>query len=803
MQKKEKPVAIRPNHVVTYRCDFILNNPALDPTTCLDVELAFTETHKKYQTAPPAVREAHCLAVEYPALFRGIQKGDLIPGWLEHDCVGIGLENNSGGVAYYCYNDIIDDLLGRVPFSDEKRRAILDMQAYWRRHATFAFPAISLPGPEKAEKFAFKDAGEGEDAQPMFALDPECAMARFLKERGFDDTVPKLGFQGARLAGVNINFDKLLQKGVKGLLAEISDYEGKAAPDKKPFYEGLRLAMETLQNTLRWFAQDAAHQLEDPGVASDPAWKKELETYQEMFNRLAEDKPYSFRSAIQLFWIYHWMSRVVNFSRMDIFLGDFLAADLDQGLITEDYAQSLVNELWRLIAAKKVIMNCRVIIGGMGRRNEKNADRFALLAMQASREVAETEPQLTLRFYEGQNPLLMEKAYDNIGNGVVYPMLFNDDVNVPAVEHAYGASREDAQWYLPYGCGEYGIEHLSLGSPNGGLQVYSLLEMMIFNGKTTYGYTGSIPITKKFEDYQDFEEFYRDFAGYQKKYFAYQAKKQRMEHEVDARELAFLYCTALTDDCLPRGLSISGGGARYLGGVVETFGLVDAADSMAAIKYFVFEKKIFTPQQMREMLHANFAGYEKERKMLTEFAKFGNDNDYADEILCRMSDDMCKAYNMSAKDAGLDYFLACNVNNRENVRMGKMTPAMPSGRLAGAPMANGNTPTAGNDKSGITAFLKSAAKVKHDNNSGYTHNMKFSKSMFNNERPKVKSLLSTYFGMGGSSAMITCVGKDDLQRAQKNPEEYKNLMVRVGGFSARFVELEPELQEDIINRTLY
>jgi pyruvate-formate lyase len=156
-----------------------------------------------------------------------------------------------------------------------------------------------------------------------------------------------------------------------------------------------------------------------------------------------------------------------------------------------------------------------------------------------------------------------------------------------------------------------------------------------------------------------------------------------------------------------------------------------------------------------------------------------------------------------APEFGLDYFLACNVNNRENVRFGAVTPASADGRKAWTPLANGNTPTSGNDRQGVTAVLVSMAKAENKANAGFTHNIKFSKALFREERPKVEALLDTYFSMGGASVMITCVGRDELEKAQRNPEQYKNLMVRVGGFSARFVELEPELREDILKRTLY
>ncbi|MDR1639605.1 MAG: hypothetical protein LBT59_07920 [Clostridiales bacterium] len=791
MSKRDTLLAIRAGHNVTYRCDYVLADPDKDPTTCLDVELAFTEAHKGSLNESPYIREAKCLAVEYPALFRPIEDGDIFPGWLEYDAVGIGLENNCGGVAYYCREDLIDDMLKRVDFSDEKRRRIIGMKEYWAEHAT-----ITASIKDK------KDYEEGRLKNPPRAIEPTCPMGQGLSKYGLLENEPALGEQWARLSGVNVDFDKLLRLGVPGMVKEIKEKMALADEDKLGFYKGLLMSFETLEKTLLRFSENAKAQLRDL-PAGEAKKASDLLLFSQMFENLAHGKPDSFRSAMELFWIYQWMSRVVNFSRMDVFLGDFLAHDLDSGVLTEQEAQALIDEMWKLIADKRIDMNSRVIIGGKGRRNPENADRFALLAIQASGNVRETEPQLTLRFYKGQNPKLMEKALDVIGEGCVYPMLFNDDVNIPAITKAFRCSEEDALQYLPYGCGEYGLEHMTMGSPNGSFHVHTLVEAMIFNGKTTSGSPASIPIEKRFEDYESFDEFYKDFASYMKKYSLPQAKRQRVEHEVESSDLGFLYCSALYDDCVSRGLPMSGGGARYLGGVVETFGLVNAADSMAVVKKFVFDEKAVKPEELREMLVKDFEGYEDWRRLFADYPKFGNDIDAVDEILARMSDDVCEAYNMHALDCGMDYFLACNVNNRAHVEIGRTTPATAEGRHAGKPLANGNTPTAGNDKSGVTAFLKSATKVKHDNNAGYTHNMKFSKSMFKNERPKVAALLQTFFELGGPSAMITCVGKDDLQKAKANPEAYKSLMVRVGGFCARFVELEGDIQDDIINRTLY
>ncbi len=141
-----------------------------------------------------------------------------------------------------------------------------------------------------------------------------------------------------------------------------------------------------------------------------------------------------------------------------------------------------MQSLWQLIADRKTVFNGRVFIGGRGRPDEASADRFALLAMEATRTVIEIEPQLTLRFYEGMNPALMSKALDMLGDGRTFPMLFNDDVNIPAVQNAFGVPLEDAEQYLPYGCGEYCLDHLSFGSPNCSLNLLKALESVLHHG---------------------------------------------------------------------------------------------------------------------------------------------------------------------------------------------------------------------------------------------------------------------------------------------------------------------------------
>jgi pyruvate-formate lyase len=188
---------------------------------------------------------------------------------------------------------------------------------------------------------------------------------------------------------------------------------------------------------------------------------------------------------------------------------------------------------------------------------------------------------------------------------------------------------------------------------------------------------------------------------------------------------------------------------------------------------------------------------------LLDAPKYGNDDEGADAMLCAVSDHVCRYCMEKARGMGYGYFLAVNINNFGSVHEGKRAAASADGRGKGEPLANGSTPTAGRDINGVTAFLNSISKPDPSCHAGYVHNMKFSRRMFREDRKRLEALMDAYFQSGGTQAMITVVDRGDLENAMREPERYANLIVRVGGFSARFVELERDVQLDILNRTLY
>ncbi len=739
------------------------------------LELAFTETYQRHLRDDPALREAHCLRVLMPPLFDPPQPGDLFVGRMHYQPVGFGLELASGGPIYYCHVEQIHPRLDEL--QPDERARVQSMLDFWQNEATI----------------------QGHLLQ------------RLLTET-LQATSNHVAEMGGRVAGTLLDFEKLVRIGVPGLRAEI--HQARQANGDLPLYQAMDMALDLFEQVIRTYAAQT---------------KGEMRT---VLENIAVRAPETFREAAQLAWLYALISGTVNYGRMDIYLGDFYVDDIDSGRLGEAEALALTQSLWQLMADRKIIFNGRVYLGGHGRPNEASADRFALVAMEATRTVIEVEPQLTLRFYEGQNPTLMDKALQVIGDGRTFPMLYNDDVNIPAVAQAFGdLPQKEAEGYLPYGCGEYALDHRSVGSPNCSLNLLKNLEIVLHNGRdmqtgeqigmslrNTSGVeaisrspeniaaggvsTGSTTSSRN-DIFPTFDSLWSAYTLQLEYFIEKLAERHGLEVDTEAEQAAFLYCSMLYDDCLARGKSLLGGGARYRGGVIETFGMVNTADSLTAIKSLVYDRKLFTLEELVAALDADFAGHERERRLMLACPKFGNDHPEADDMLCRVSDHVARTTMRQAQRVGLDYFLIVNINNYANITLGGQTMASAEGRPAGKPLANGNTPTAGNDTQGVTAMLNSLTKADPSVHAGYTQNMKFSKNMFREQLPKVEALLQTYFENSGAQAMITVVGRGDLENALRDPDSYRNLIVRVGGFSARFVELAPEIQQDLLMRTLH
>lgn len=721
--------------------------------------LAFTAAYQETEQAPIALREARCLAVAARYLYLPPQQGDRLCGRLAIAPVGFSSEPLlARSVGFYWDPKLLAAIQASPEYTPAQKHELEAITAFWQQEET-----------RRKVRARF----------PVY-------MQQALPEDIYWEH-SEVAFPLYRMVGIYLDYEKLLYLGLPGLAAQVR--QAVQTAQDKALFEGLELALDILCQVCLGYAQEA--------------FAFGNETLGQALTALTQRAPHTFLEAAQLAWLYSLASGALNYGRMDVYLGSFLARDLDAKNLCEAEALDILCGLWRLIDARKTVFHGRVVIGGKGRPNEADADRFALLAIEASRRVREAEPQLSLRFYPGQNPALMQKALDCIGTGCTYPMLYNDEPNIAAARNIFRVSEAEAEDYMMFGCGEYVLNHRSFGTPNGVLNMLKALELTLSGGIDLLTGAPRGVRCKGLAGYADFEELY---AAYQQQLLYYVeilAQQQALQYRVVAETAPFLYMSLLYDDCLARGKAIFDGGLRYLGGTLETYGNVNSANSLFAIRELVFHQKKIAPSTLLAALKANFVGYERERGLLQQAEKYGNDLDGVDELAADLHRFVCLATLKQAARCGLHSYAVVLINNEANTILGRFTAASADGRGRGEPMANANNPAGGTDTNGLTAMLNSLVKLDTLFHAGAVQNMKFSRRMFHEKRPVLEAVLSTYFKNGGQQAMISVLSPEELEDAVTHPEHHQSLMVRVGGFSARFVTLSPDVQREIISRTLY
>lgn len=715
----------------------------------------FTKTYEE-NSDNIYLREARCLKAQFSFLMLPLRPEDLFVGRKTELPIGFWAQNSYGTVGYYCDVPSLLALKEDSTLSEKELLAIDYLIQFW-------------DGKTTDEKIHAQYTTEQKE----------------LLSHGDFSVESGIGWPLYRMSGAQMDPSKLLSKGICGIIKEAEELRSQN-PD---FYDAVKSVMQTLQTICLRYREEILDKIE---LCTDAQRRQELTAMADNLDKIAYHTPKSFWQAAQLSYLFYLLSGTYNYGRMDEYLGTYYAHDLDTGVMTEAMGLSLLTSLWQLIIERHNIFDGRIILGGKDRKNLEDADRFALAAMETSRRTKDILPQLTLRCYTGMNEALYQKALEVIGEGTTFPMLYNDDVNIPAVANAFNLPMEVAQEYVPFGCGEYVIYNKSFGTPSGAINFLQGLNTMIYDGEKNY-----------LEECPDFESFYKAYLSNMQQIIELLALQERQEYDVCAADAPYLFFSILFDDCLKRGKPVFAGGVRYLEGTLEGYGNTNTADSLTAIKKYVYDEKRISPQTMAEALKHNFAGYEEIQTLLLAAPKYGNDDDTADSMAIRFHEDISNIIRSSAQKANLHSYLMVVINNHMNTTFGMTTGASADGRPGYSYMANANNPTGGMDTNGITALLNSLVKLTPSLHAGSVQNMRFSKEMFTRLLPKTKGLLATYFKNGGAQSMITVLNRGDLERAMKEPEKYQNLIVRVGGFSARFVELSKDDQKELLSRNTY
>lgn len=732
------------------------------PLEQLEIMEAYTKAYQESEGLDKSRREINCLKTIYPVLFRSIEDTDLIAGRLDFLPIGFGCVTSVGGVGHYCVFHKLREFKELLETNEQKERVDV-LYDFWQDH----------------------------DVKALYCQDVlnDTTTGRFI-----DCKYPFMAT--ARLSGMMLDYSKLMRLGINGIIDLLKEQ------NQNEFIKASIDSMELLKDVIK---RQKELVLEAKERTNKTKRLNELALMYNDLDYIQENKPKTFHQALQLFWIYALCAGVINYGRMDIVLGPYLKNDIDHHIITEDDAYHYLKSLWLMIENRRTTVNGRIIVGGAGRENEEACDMFARICLRVCKDTRYVEPQFTLRIYENTPEDIKDMAYECIASGATYPTLYNDEVNVPAVEYAMRVDRKIAEQYIPFGCGEFVIQGKSVGTPNTLLNLVKIMQLALNEGYDPMDqiYKAGPVKVKPLSEIKTFDDFYNQYKELLDYYFELSVEAQLHSYEVMNAEVSFLFTSILMDDCIGRGKALLDGGVEILGGTNETYGNINSSDALYVIKTLVFDQKKYTLEQLNEAALHDFIGYEHIQKDILNIPKYGNDHYECDKMANDLYEYVAKGIRQKGIDNHMGYYLIVISNNQTNTDWGHETDASLDGRNKGVFMNPANNPQGGAAKSGPTACLNSLAKFKAKYHGGSVQNMKFTPRMMHDDKEKVKILFDTYFKKGGCQLMVTCVDRGILEDAQKNPQNYPDLIVRVAGYSAVFVNLTPDIQEELLSRELY
>lgn len=742
-------------------------------------ELRFTKAYQQHMSSDKAIREYECLKEQIPQSYRTLKnkEKDMFAGRIEDALIGfypIFAGSDELDKTAYCINEhkcqtLLANMKAEGIYEEAYLNEIRDMISFWQEENTVT--------------------------KTRRRLTPELEQA--LTGDNYNTEIGAC-YPLYRIAGIHLDAKKLFRYGLNGLM-ELLDQKIIDKPESEPLYRAMIGTLELLQEVCQLYVDEMDVLISE--CQSEERTQELLLMKQSLMN-IRVQRPQTLHEAIQLLTIYMLSNGTREIGRLDDYLCEFYVNDLKNGTITREFAVRMVVDFFGIIE-EEFTRDTRAIIGGFGRENEPAADEFALVVLDAlDARPYNYQPQVSLRYYKAMDQRLYDRSLNILAKGRTFPILYNDDVNIKSVMNAMEVSQDMAEQYAFFGCGEYMLACKSIGTPNALINLAKVLELTLNNGidpltgKKIGLETGEMTDDMTFEDimtrYQTQVDYFADAAG----------SFKELVYDVCSEESSFLLASILYDDCIHRGKAIFDGGIEHLGGTVETYGNITVSDSLCAIKQVVFDQKKFTMTHLLNMLKADFVGYEAEQKALLEAQKFGNDYDEADDLAVRAHEGICHAVKRQKERTRLDSLLVVVINNSMNVGMGNATGATPDGRKAHVYLSNANGAYNCCDKEGITALMKSMTKLDTAIHAGANQNFKFSTDLFR-ERAKIKMLLGGFFALGGQQTNISVVNQKDLEDALIHPENHENLIVRVGGYTARFVQLDAKTQQEILARTAY
>jgi formate C-acetyltransferase len=634
-------------------------------------------------------------------------------------------------------------------------------------------------------------------------------------------------FMEQRAPGHTALDDKIYNKGMADFQADIQkaiealDFHSDAeAFRKKEELEAMSVAAGAV---IRYAERHAEKARELAASEGNPLRKAELERVAAVCDRVPRSAPRDFWEALQYYWFIHlgvitelntWDA--FNPGRLDQHLYPFYKKGLEDGTLTETSARELLQAFWVKFnnqpAPPKVGVTaeesgtytdfCLINLGGVKRDGSDAVNDLSFLLLDVIEEMRLLQPSSMVQISKKTPDSFLRRALRIIKTGFGQPSIFNTDAIVQEMIRQ-GKSLEDARLGGASGCVEAGIFGKENYTLTGYFNLPKVLEITLHNGldprtgKRIGLETGD---PAGFASYDELFEAFRRQVGH---FIDIKIKGNGIIERIYAEYMPAPFLSLLISDCIARGKDYHDGGARYNTSYIQGVGIGTMTDALTAIKYHVYDRKSITMPELLEAVEKNFGGKEALRlSLLNKTPKYGNDDDYADEVMVSVFDLYHDAVNGRPNFKGGTYRINL-LPTTVHVYFGKVTGATPDGRRAAEPLSEGVSPVQGADRHGPTAVIKSVAKMDHLRTGGTLLNQKFTPQLLSTEEGigKLASLVRSYFKLDGHHIQFNVVTVETLREAQKHPEKYRDLIVRVAGYSDYFVDIGPDLQEEIIRRT--
>lgn len=583
-------------------------------------------------------------------------------------------------------------------------------------------------------------------------------------------------------------------------------------------------AMDIVCDAIIMYAARHADKLEELAAQeADPKRKEELLEMARICRKVPAHAPETVHEALQHYWFIHlgvvtelnpWDS--FNPGRLDQSLYPIYKKEMEQGTTTKEQVYEVLQSFWVKFnnhpSPPKVGVTaeesntytdfCLINVGGVKEDGSDGVNEMSYILLDVIREMRLLQPSSMIQVSKKNPDKFIRKAVDIIKTGFGQPSVFNTDALVQEMLRA-GKDVKDARNGGCSGCVETGAFGTEAYILTGYFNLPKILELTLNDGfdKRTNMQLG--PHTGNPVDFKSYDEFFEAYKKLVRYFMDIKLAGNNIIERVFMKNMPVPFLSILIDDCIARGKDYMCGGARYNSTYIQGVGLGSMTDMLTAIKYQVFDKKNITMQTLLDALAADFKGYEKlQYDLVYNTPKYGNDDDYADEQEVQVFNMYYDAINGHKSPRGADYRVNM-LPTTCHVYFGSVTGATPDGRNAWKVLSEGISPVQGADTNGPTAVIRSAAKIDHIKTGGTLLNQKFTPSLLQTEEGcmNVVHLIRSYFRMDGHHIQFNVVNADTLRDAQKHPENYRDLIVRVAGYSDYFNDLGEDLQNEIINRT--